>query len=225
MKCWICGSKATTGEHITKASDLRAEFGRVTQRKPVYLHTKNNRNVRINSIKKSQKLKFSALLCATCNNAKTAPYDKAWEQMSSHLRNKIDIKNISILRLEKVFPGNTKDKMLNIHLYFVKLFGCAIESLNVPIPIKGFSEAILNRKAHPKIHISFGASIGMGSGCTDMETANISKRCVYAVWFYVVGPIAVQVVYAEPSEKRKGLQNTWHPDTVTKRVKLAKFQT
>ena len=24
MNCWICGNKATTGEHKTKASDLRA---------------------------------------------------------------------------------------------------------------------------------------------------------------------------------------------------------
>jgi hypothetical protein len=27
MKCWICGNEAQTGEHLIKASDMRAIFG------------------------------------------------------------------------------------------------------------------------------------------------------------------------------------------------------
>ncbi len=39
MNCWICGDHATTGEHRTKASDLKSEFGVVSQKRPIYLHT------------------------------------------------------------------------------------------------------------------------------------------------------------------------------------------
>ena len=27
MECWICGAQASSGEHLTKASDLRMIFG------------------------------------------------------------------------------------------------------------------------------------------------------------------------------------------------------
>ena len=34
--CWICGAPATTGEHKTKLSDLKAVLGKPTQQQPVY---------------------------------------------------------------------------------------------------------------------------------------------------------------------------------------------
>lgn len=223
MKCWICGDEAMTGEHTVKASDLKSEFGMVTQKTPLFLNSRVKKNVKINSIKKSRDIKFGALLCANCNNARTAPFDKAWEAMSKYLRCRSDLRGGGILRLEKVFPGKTKENMLNVHLFFAKLFGCAIEDLDVPIDIKGFRDAILNKRAHPYMYISFGASNGLATGNTDIESDKINGRCKYAVWFYVIGRIAVHIVYAEPNEKRKGLQNTWHPDNLSKRIKLAKY--
>ena len=223
MKCWICGGEATTGEHIVKASDLKSMFGTVTQKSPLFLSTIEKRNVRINSIKKSGEIKSNALLCAYCNNARTAPFDKAWESMSKFLHSRDDQREGSIIRLEKVFPGKTKEGMLNIHLFFAKLFGCAIEDLEVPINIKEFREAILQKHSHPNLYISFGSSCGLATGNTDIEAANQHGRCKFATWFYVVGRIAAQIIYAEPNERRRGLQNTWHPDTVSKRIRLAKF--
>ncbi len=57
MKCWICGEEAKTGEHLTKASDLKSQFGDVSQKKPLYMHTEGKVNVKINSIKKSSDIK------------------------------------------------------------------------------------------------------------------------------------------------------------------------
>lgn len=224
MKCWICGDEATTGEHLAKASDLKSEFGVVTQKSPIYCHTDEKLNVKINSIKRSPEIKSKALLCANCNNARSAPFDKAWEKLSASLRGRSSLRAGSIIRLEKVFPGSTSEQMLNVHLFFVKCFGCAIKEFNVPIDIQGFSESILNMSAHPKVHITFGASNGAPTGRTNLETANIGERCMFATWFYIVGKVAVNVMYAEPQEKRKGLKNSWHPTTVTKRLKLANYQ-
>ena len=216
MKCWICGNKATTGEHKTKASDLRALFNGVSQQNPLYLHTDQRRNQKVGSIK-SDKFKFDSLICPYCNNARTAPHDKAWAQLSNFLRErKPAIKKGETIPLEKVFPTNLSKSMLDVHLFFVKLFGCAVLELEAPIEINPFAEAILQQKPHPKVFLAFGSSLKMGTGMTDIETANIDGRCVYTTWFYIVEPIAVNVIYAEHSEKRGGLVHSWHPSTIKK---------
>ena len=223
MKCWICGNAGTTGEHRTKASDLKSEFGKVTQKLPIYLSSDAKRNVKVNSIKKSEALKFSSLLCPNCNNSRSQPFDNAWLAVSENLRARSSLKEGSIIKLEKIFPGSVKIGMLNVHLYFVKIFGCAIQEFGIPLNIEDFSRAILNGTSHPKVHISFGASNGLETGLTNMETANLDGQCVFATWFYLVGRLAVNVMYAEPTEKRQGLICSWHPTTVIKRIRLAKY--
>jgi hypothetical protein len=216
MKCWICGNQATTGEHKTKASDLRALYSGVSQKKPLYLHTDQKRNQKIGSIK-SNKFKFDSLICSYCNNARTARHDTAWEQLSKFFREKSPpIKKGDAISLQSIFPEAVSESMLDVHLYFVKLFGCAIIELEVPIDIRPFSEAILQKIPHPNVFLAFGSSLNMGTGMTNIETANLNSQCVYATWFYIVEPIAVNVIYSEPSEKREGLVHAWHPSTVLK---------
>lgn len=220
MKCWICGNKATTGEHKTKASDLRALYGSVSQKKPLFFHTDQRRNQKVGSIK-SNKFKFDALICSHCNSARTAPHDKAWEQLSKFLREKNPaIKKGDAISLHKIFPGAVSKSMLYVHLFFVKLFGCAIVEHGIPIDIGPFAEAILQQILHPKVFLAFGSSLNMGTGLTNMETANINGRCVYATWFYIVEPVAVNVIYAEPSEKREGLVHAWNPSTISKCINV-----
>jgi len=225
MKCWICGDDATTGEHLTKASDLKALFGTVSQKQPLYLHRTNGQRVKVNSIRKSDELKSNALLCPQCNNARTAPFDKAWEALSLYLRTKgrVCLTKSNPLRLENVFPGETKAQMLNVHLYFAKLFGCRIVEADIPIEIGAFSDAIMNVKAHPELYISIGYSDGLQTGNTEIQSENIRGKCAFATWFYIVGPIAVNVMYAKPNESRKGLLRAWHPGSIKKRIKLAKY--
>jgi hypothetical protein len=63
MNCWICGDLATTGEHKTKQSDLRAVLGKPTQAQPFYYHdNKIERNRRIGSYK-GDFLKSPSRLC------------------------------------------------------------------------------------------------------------------------------------------------------------------
>ena len=216
MKCWICGHEATTGEHKTKASDLHALYDGVSQKNPLFLNTDQRRNQKVGSIK-SDKFKFDSLICPNCNNARTARHDKAWAQLSKFLRErKPAIKKGDAISLDKAFPGAVSKSMLDVHLFFVKLFGCAIVELGAPIDINPFAEAILQQIPHQKVFLAFGSSLNMGTGMTDIETANIDGRSVYATWFYIVEPVAANVIYAEPSEKREGLVHAWHPSTITK---------
>jgi len=223
MECWICGSPADSGEHRLKASDMKMLFKNVSQQRPLYLQAEARRNFRINTIR-SPILKFNALLCHNCNTNLTAPYDRAWETLSKYLEKTRGLKKGSVMKLSKVFPGSVKKKMLNIHLYFVKLFGCAIKEFSIPIDITPFQQAILDGKAHPKVKIAVGTNGSMTTGSSDLRFArNLEGKLVFATWFYVVGDIAVNIMYAEPTEQRLGLVGAWHPSTISKKLTLVGY--
>lgn len=224
MRCWICGDEANTGEHMIKASDLKSLFGNVTQKSPLRFHTALKRNQSIGGIK-SDKLKYRALLCPRCNNERTQPHDNAWKQLSTHLmERKSAIRPGMLIRLDRAFPGSVSRSMLGVHLYFLKLFGCLITEYNIPIDINQFSQSILRGVPHPKIWLTLWTGLHHPNikhvGCSPVETAQVDGRVTYASWFYVVDKVAINIIYAEPNEHRKGLVHAWHPSTVGKRIRV-----
>lgn len=220
--CWICGAPdARSREHMTKASDLRSLFGRG---KPLYLHRGEIKNELVQGIK-SKKLTFEAPLCDECNNNRTQPYDRAWERLCKRLlERKPPIKRGDILRLSNVFPGEVRAAMLNVHLYFVKLFGCLIADHNIPLNRNEFANALLHGQAHPKVQIAFYASSDkakfLAAGHTPVQTAQLNGHIVFATWLYELGPLMVNIMYSEPDQHRRGLTYAWHPFTVTKLLQI-----
>lgn len=137
---------------------MRSYFGHVNQRVPIYFHSDNKRNVPVGRVK-SNRFTSKALLCAKCNNERTQPYDRAWETLSLYLRhNWTSISKARKVDLSKVFPGEVGRQSLNVHLYFVKLFGCRIVEANVPISIGEFSECLLNGRAHDEVFLVLSAT-------------------------------------------------------------------
>ena len=117
--------------------------------------------------------------------------------------------------------------MLNVHLYFVKLFGCQIVEGAIPIEIEPFSRAILNGKAHDHVYIAFGPTPPGGpekmAGGSDVRVAMLGGKCAFATWFYEVGNLSVNLIYALPGERRQGLVDAWHPRLGCKRIKMKDF--
>jgi len=224
MKCWICGGDANSGEHLIKVSDLKSLFGHVTQELPLYFHTDQERNQPIRGIK-SDKLKYKALLCSRCNNERTQPHDMAWERLSTYLRDRQPpIRQSMLVRLDRAFPGSVSKSMLAVHLFFVKLFGCLIMENNIPIEIEQFSRSVMQGLPHPKVWLAFWTGLHHPGikhvGCSQVETAQWAGSVAYASWFYVIDKVAVNVMYAEPGERRKGLVHAWHPLSVGKYVRI-----
>ncbi len=227
MNCWICGENADTGEHLIKASDLRSMFGHVTQNNPIYVHTNLKRNQRVPGIR-SDKLKYKSRICARCNNERTQPHDHAWEKLSGYLRNrKPPIQDGTLIRLARVFPGAVQRSMLGVHLFFLKQFGCLIAEHSIPLDISAFSQAILNQSPHPKVHLKFLTGFEDPShklvSRSAIQTAALNGSIAYATWIYIVDSIAVNVIYAEPMERRSALIHSWHPTTVGKRVRILNY--
>lgn len=224
MRCWICGDEAKTGEHMIKASDLKSLFGNITQKSPLHLHTDLKRNQLIPGIKYA-KLKYRTLLCARCNNERTQPHDSAWERLSTYLQKRQPpIRPGMKVCLNRTFPGGVSKSMLNVHLYFLKLFGCLITEHNIPIDINQFSDSILKGVPHPKVWLALHTGLQQPgikhAGYSHMEIVKKSDNVVYASWFYVIDKVAVNIMYAEPDEHRKGLTHAWHPVNIGKLLRI-----
>lgn len=229
-KCWICGDAATTGEHKTKRSDLRSVFGIPTQSNPLYLHDAEKRNRRVGSLD-AKVLKSPGRICPHCNNTRTQPHDRAWEKLSAALRTRTPaIAPGSIVRTNRIFRYDTAREMLNVHLYFVKLFGCHIAGNDIPLDIASFADAIMNEKAHPCVYLKFGCGRMFAgkpmTGMSDMwlTPAPPGGTSTFATWFYDVETVGINVMFAVAEERRQGLVGAWHPGHSTTKLTMADYR-
>ncbi|MBX9895594.1 MAG: hypothetical protein K2Y09_10495 [Nitrosomonas sp.] len=229
MNCWICGQNADSGEHRTKKSDLGLVFPNVSLGKPIYTKTKYNKWVKINSLD-SDRFKSTAKICQHCNTTRTQPFDQAWEQLSAYLQENTNRLRLNdSLPLHKVFPGRTKEAMLYVHLFFVKIFGCLIIEHKIPIPIEPFSQAILNHSEHPKVYIGIGYLQKVRGKnivqISPIESVKISADPFlhFANWQYIVKEVFVDISFSYKPEYTAILRNVWQPSDVTKKLRFSKF--
>jgi hypothetical protein len=224
--CWICNrNEANSGEHKTKRSDLLAVLGEPTQEEPFYFHDLERRNRSVKSLD-AKILKAPIRICAECNTTRTQPHDRAWEFMSDRLRAR-RLKVNQWVR-NKIFPYDTRREMTNVHLFFLKLFGCMLceakaNGHEVPIDIAPFSQAIMAGRAHAEVHLQFGKCDGT-VGRSNLHCWTTQHGSVLAGWLYELDTIAISVLFAQ-AERWEHRTDLWHPKsrTSSKRFQIADF--
>lgn len=228
MNCWICGNPANSGEHLIKASDLRAHFGKVTQSKPIYYHAGKKKNIPVGTLKNAR-FKSKALICGKCNNALTQPYDKAWETLFCYLNeNWQELKDIGVVNLSAVFDSTPRREMLKVHLFFLKHFGCRVQENNVPIDLTEIADSVRKCKPCKFLYLCIGETLGYDSdgkyaGVTEINALHRGSQLEFANWFYTVGKVSVQIIYSRVAIKYAKASNPWHPRMMERNLKLAKF--
>jgi len=228
MNCWICGGVADTREHTLKVSDLKQYFGPISQKRPLFHHEDSSNNLRLNTVR-AEKLTSSTLLCGTCNNSSTQEHDKAWERTSAYLHKSWPtITRHGHFDLSKVFPGGTKAGALDVHLYFLKLFGCRVHEGKIPIDTSAFATAIRERRAHPHVFLTVAATpplpIKRIANISDINTLQVEGAAIAAAWTYTFAPVCIRILYATESSRYQPKKGCWHPDSSTKLVKLGKYE-
>ncbi len=223
--CWICNQNvANSGEHKTKRSDLLAVLGKPTQDQPFYYHDLEERNRAVTGLN-AQILKSPVRICAHCNTTRTQPHDRAWEHMSDQLRAR-QLKIARWVRANGIFRHNTRRDMINVHLFFLKLFGCMlceakVNGYDVPIDIAPLSQAIMSGRPHPEVHLQFGKCDGT-IGRSNLHCWKTEHGSVLAGWLYELDNIAVSVLFAQ-ADRWEPRPDLWHPKsrTSSKRFQIA----
>lgn len=224
--CWICGERAESREHRTKRSDLNSLFGVPSQKQPLFFHSNYEANRVVGSLD-AAKLKWPTPICSYCNNTRTQPHDMAWTKLSEALRSRQpSISPGTIIRTNRIFSVDSNSAMLNVHLFFVKLFGCYLAEGGFTIPTAEFASAIMNDRACPLLYIKFAcasAEEGRMASASDLCIAREAESGTarFAAWIYHVGRLKVLLMYAAPGEQCDGLIGSWHPKMGTNRLVIA----
>ncbi len=202
-------------------------FSNITQKNPVYYHSADKKNIPVGSTK-SDRFKSDALICSDCNNNKTSPHDYAWQKLSEHLRkHPLDKRGPLKIRLSKAFERDIYRNSVNVHLYFVKLFGCRIVEESIPIDIGSFSEAILNNKPNPYIFVHFKKAIGSSLqtlALTPVHLEHDGQKTIVAAWMYSVGDLNVEILYSPNSACTPFLKRSFHPNCRYKLIEFIDFE-
>jgi hypothetical protein len=228
--CWICRTgPADSGEHRVKASDVRATAPMLSQQNPIYLQRNfEPTNIRIGGAK-SKTLTFDYSICRYCNNTRTQPYDNAWSMLSQYLRTHWDdIRRRGRFDLSKAFPGGTRAAALNVHLYFVKVFGCKLVEDKIKVELGPFSRALMEGAAHPEVSLLI-ADDPVGEGKIlffESEVHTMAERSGElhgALWMYNLSPIAIKVAHIKTGARLNAPGHPWHPNKPSKVVKLSPY--
>lgn len=227
MNCWICGDDADSGEHIIKQSDLKQYFGSVSQSIPFRWYKDKCKN-NVGSFK-SKNLHFNTKICSKCNNERTQSSDRAWERLSSHIRNNLgDIIATRMLDLTLLISDKEIDQfVVDVQLYFVKLFGCIVSDASVPINISSFSNSIMLDRPHESVYLMFALVDEIEGGYKTVYVSDIrwygSEEAVdYLAWQYSIGELVVFVIYDPKNLENSSIRNSLylHPRNHNGRIRF-----
>jgi hypothetical protein len=135
--CWICGDPADSDEHKHKRSDLVARHGRswTPEQQPFVIRGDGSSHwTRIQGPNDRNNL-YEKMLCRPCNNARTKPFDQAYQEFSDWvLANATTLHGQEAIDFERIYGGDYAAKTLNLLRYFAKSLGCRIAAAGIDPP-------------------------------------------------------------------------------------------
>lgn len=102
--CWWCKDKANSREHIFKKSDLKRVFGSTLNPPTSSQIIEDGIRQRRVQGPDSRFVKWEANLCSKCNNSKSSPFDRAYDEF---------VKN-----MQPLFTQTMRDKSIDLRLIF-----------------------------------------------------------------------------------------------------------
>jgi hypothetical protein len=135
-KCWICGNPATTGEHKIKRSDLQRVHGTGKDFRTANLsYLKSDSLIVPLQGPNSKHVKYQKNLCSPCNNAKSQPFDRAYDEFVEYVEANTDqLLMRRQIDFSAIYSTNWRESQINLFNYFVKSFGCRIYDAGKSVP-------------------------------------------------------------------------------------------
>ncbi len=171
-KCWWCGSPATTREHKYKKSQLKRNFSSTFDCREMlsWFSGKKTRGVQgLNS----KRLKFSALLCKNCNNQRSQPFDRAYDDFMSHVdNNSSEIIKKESIDLEDIYHDRVKQQFASLLGYLVKHISCRLAESDYGIP-GNFINFLNGKDVLRHLTFKFGINCAVVEAQEKLESDNI----------------------------------------------------
>ncbi|MDI4638246.1 MULTISPECIES: hypothetical protein [Halomonadaceae] len=133
--CWMCGAHADSAEHKFKKTDLVRAHGKGPYKEDSALAHVVAGTQKLIQGSNSASLKYQKNLCSRCNNAKSQPWDRAYDQLIDWvLSNEADVLRKRFIDFSQVFGRNFEDAQRNVYKYYAKSFGCRLVDAGHAVP-------------------------------------------------------------------------------------------
>lgn len=213
--CWWCQERpATTSEHKFKASDLTRLMGDDT----LVWGDDTGRTVDIRGKSGIQRdrhgvVKFPKSMCDKCNNARSQPFDRAYETFSNYLDANRLVRHMPGIEFAHIYGNDWQSGVMNLARYYGKHVGCQMVRTGVAVPqsLRDFLDGqddmtdahmgLITTDTVYKSSRRTGLTISPGVMFADRDLTRI-KGCVFACY---VGPVGVRYEWKEegfPDEAR-----------------------
>jgi hypothetical protein len=158
--CWICGAPADSDEHKHKRSDLVARYGRswTPEQQPFVFRDDGSRWSRIQG-PNDRKNFYEKSLCRRCNNARTKPFDQAYQEFSVWvLANATTLHGKEAIDFAGIYRGAYVEKSLDLLRYFAKSLGCCIADAGIDPPeaLRRILTDVNRRRDTKPLMVTFG---------------------------------------------------------------------
>ena len=203
---------------------MRQTFGAVSPNAPLFFHDEHGRNRKLGSVK-SDHVKSAKVMCRRCNDTRTQPFDQDWATLSAELeRRSRSLSARNRIKLRQLFPGWANHAARNIHLYFVKLFGCRIAGEDVPLSIDPFANAIQNETICDGLSLIFCRDathqVGRHAFVSAIQARYDGPTIVCAGWTYALDRFYVEVMWFKNLQSFQGIKGHWNPNNNGTMIKL-----
>jgi hypothetical protein len=173
--CWWCGAVATTSEHKYKRSDLELMGGNGE----LYWGGDPDRPYIVKSIRRDPAVRFVKSFCADCNNARSQPFDRAYDLYRDYIWDHLDeLWGQDGLDMQAIYGDGWVHEQANLARYFVKHFGCRLvdEGLRPPRQMADF---LSGADSMPNVHLAFVARRDFWMFCARMRSDGFPGRSLW----------------------------------------------
>jgi len=217
--CWICGKPADSSEHAIKKTDIARFFGGgpYPKGKRLLKKTEDGRRAFIQS-PDSTHIKYSNVLCHSCNTARTQLFDRAYDQFMGYMNQETArVLEDRRINLRRVYGICGNGQHMNLFKYFVKCFGCRLADSGVPVPTE-LSSFLLNGGIPTALRLTFSVFEDFLSVSTKLTgiaqvhrleglKGNLTGERINFSWALSYGWLTISFWYNLPHDPKLG--GTW----------------
>jgi len=232
--CWICGLPANSREHKIKRSDFVRRYGRQSfQSLGGMLHFLAGEAHEVQG-PNDKRLTYDPMICSDCNNTKSQPWDKAYEQFERWVfeHSRETLKRRFILMEEVFGSDNFSSACPAFYKYFVKAFGCRLVNSGMAVP-DDLVSLLSKDQFRTKLRLTFAVNktvfllegndrenyLGLGD-LIRMDSRSMGKMERY-LWHMQIGWLRVWFFYN--TDVPCGIGSAWTSDSAC--VYLGEFET
>ncbi len=89
----------------------------------------------LRTLKKGAQVRWRKNLCARCNNARSQPFDRAYDVFEAHLVSHFDdLASVDRIDWREIYGDDWKTGAIDLARYFAKQLGCMMATYDLPVP-------------------------------------------------------------------------------------------